>query len=137
MTHDTLLSQIGLLRWRLQNLGLFPRKLQVEGKKETTRLALMLLGPRSEAISGLSLILVLSLFKKVFPLALRSTLSAETIISKFPYDHRLQTVRIFAYSTTRKQSNKRSGARLKTESETGERPRESGALRACEILKLR
>ena len=109
----------------------------MEGKKETTRLALMLLGPRSEAISGLSLILVLSLFKKVFLLVLRSTLSAETNISKFPYDNRLQTVRIFAYSTTRKQSNKRSGARLKRESETGERPCESGALRACEILKLR
>ena len=32
-----------------------------------------------------------------------------------------KTVRIFAYSSTREQSNKRSGARLKTESETGER----------------
>ena len=31
------------------------------------------------------------------------------------------TVRIFAYSTTSQQSNKRSGTRLKTESETGER----------------
>ena len=31
-----------------------------------------------------------------------------------------KTVRIFAYSSTRKQSNKRSGTRLKTESETGE-----------------
>ena len=30
-----------------------------------------------------------------------------------------KTVRIFAYSSTRKQSNKRSGMRLKTESETG------------------
>ena len=32
-----------------------------------------------------------------------------------------KTVRIFAYSSTREQSNKRSGARLKTESETEER----------------
>ena len=32
-----------------------------------------------------------------------------------------KTVRIFAYSSTREHSNKRSGTRLKTESETGER----------------
>ena len=32
-----------------------------------------------------------------------------------------KTVRIFAYSSTREQSNKRSGAKLKTESKTGER----------------
>ena len=32
-----------------------------------------------------------------------------------------KTVHIFAYSSTREQSNKRSGTRLKTESETGER----------------
>ena len=32
-----------------------------------------------------------------------------------------KTVRIFAYSGTREQSNKRSGTRLKTESRTGER----------------
>ena len=32
-----------------------------------------------------------------------------------------KTVRIFAYSSTREQSNKRSGTRLKTESETGDR----------------
>ena len=32
-----------------------------------------------------------------------------------------KTVRIFAYSNTREQSNNRSGTRLKTESETGER----------------
>ena len=31
-----------------------------------------------------------------------------------------KTVRIFAYSSTREHSNKRSGMRLKTESETGE-----------------
>ena len=30
-----------------------------------------------------------------------------------------KTVRLFAYSSTREQSNKRSGTRLKTESETG------------------
>ena len=32
-----------------------------------------------------------------------------------------KTVRIFAYSSTREQSNKRSGTRLKTESETEKR----------------
>ena len=32
-----------------------------------------------------------------------------------------KTVRIFAYSSTREYSNKRSATRLKTESETGER----------------
>ena len=32
-----------------------------------------------------------------------------------------KTVRIFAYSSKREQSNKRSGTRLKKESETGER----------------
>ena len=32
-----------------------------------------------------------------------------------------KTVLIFAYSSTRKQSNKRSGTRLKTENEAGER----------------
>ena len=32
-----------------------------------------------------------------------------------------KTVRIFAYSSTREQSHKRSGMRLKTESGTGER----------------
>ena len=32
-----------------------------------------------------------------------------------------KTVRIFAYSSTHEQSNKRSGMRLKTESEAGER----------------
>ena len=48
-----------------------------------------------------------------------------------------KTVRIFAYSSTREQSNKRSGVKLKTESETGVRACEARALRACEILKLR
>ena len=43
-----------------------------------------------------------------------------------------KTVRIFAYSSTREQSNKRSGMRLKTESETGER-----RTRACEARALR
>ena len=32
-----------------------------------------------------------------------------------------KTVLIFAYSSTREQSNKRSGTRLKTENEAGER----------------
>ena len=35
--------------------------------------------------------------------------------------NRLQNMRIFAYSSTREQSNERSGTKLKTESETGER----------------
>ena len=41
-----------------------------------------------------------------------------------------KTVRIFAYSSTREQSNKRCGTRVKTESDTGER-------RACETLTPR
>ena len=51
-----------------------------------------------------------------------------------------KTVRIFAYSSTREQSNKMSGMRLKTESETGERRffiLASHALRACEARALR
>ena len=35
--------------------------------------------------------------------------------------NRLQNIRIFAYSSTREQSNERFGTKLKTESETGER----------------
>ena len=59
-----------------------------------------------------------------------------------------KTVRIFTYSSTREQSNKRSATRLKTESETGEshfffsrltRPygRDTRALRARKTLTLR
>ena len=51
-----------------------------------------------------------------------------------------KTVRIFAYSSTREQSNKRSRMRLKTESETGERrffSLPSHARRACEARDLR
>ena len=50
-----------------------------------------------------------------------------------------KTVRIFVYSSTREQSNKRSGMRLKTESETGERRRacEARALRAPKTLTPR
>ena len=51
-----------------------------------------------------------------------------------------KTVRIFAYSSKREQSNKRSGTRLKTESETGERQffsLASHAQRACEARALR
>ena len=51
-----------------------------------------------------------------------------------------KTVRIFAYSSAREQSNKRSGTKLKTESETGERryySLASHALRACEARALR
>ena len=43
-----------------------------------------------------------------------------------------KTIRIFAYSSTREQSNKRSGTRRKTESETGR-----DALLACEARALR
>ena len=46
-----------------------------------------------------------------------------------------KTVRIFAYSSTREQSNKRSGTRLKTESETG--AFEARALRARKTLTPR
>ena len=46
-------------------------------------------------------------------------LSGPTFTEGFMLD--CKTVRIFAYSSTREQSNKRSGMRLKTESETGER----------------
>ena len=46
-----------------------------------------------------------------------------------------KTVRIFAYSSKREQSNERSGTRLNTESETGERRAcEARALRACKTL---
>ena len=49
-----------------------------------------------------------------------------------------KTVRIFAYSSTHEQSNKRSGTRLKTESESEERfSLASHALRACEARVLR
>ena len=48
-----------------------------------------------------------------------------------------KTVRIFAYSSTREQSNKRCGTRLKTESETGERLREARAVRAHKTLTPR
>ena len=43
-----------------------------------------------------------------------------------------KTVRIFAYSSKREQSNERSGTRLKTESET--RACEARALRVCNTL---
>ena len=48
-----------------------------------------------------------------------------------------KTVRIFAYSITREQSNKRSGMRLKTESETGVRPYGRVRLRARKTLPPR
>ena len=48
-----------------------------------------------------------------------------------------KTVRIFAYSSTREQSNKRCGTRLKTESETGFFSLASHALRACEARAVR
>ena len=61
----------------------------------------------------------------------RFPLSSKTNISKFQFDQEsgtvveepldYKTVRIFAYSSTREQSNKRSETRLKTETETRER----------------
>ena len=48
-----------------------------------------------------------------------------------------KTVCIFAYSSTRKQSNRKSGTRLKTESETGERCCDARALRARKTLTPR
>ena len=44
-----------------------------------------------------------------------------------------KTVRIFAFSSTREQSNKRCGTRLKTESETGE----SGRVRLARFARIR
>ena len=55
---------------------------------------------------------------------------------KAVFDLDYKTVRIFAYSSTREQSNKRSGTRLKTESETGER-HEARAVRAHKSLTPR
>ena len=49
----------------------------------------------------------------------RSCEKLEFLAKNFQVD--CKTGRIFAYSSTREQSNKRSGMRLKTESETGER----------------
>ena len=46
-----------------------------------------------------------------------------------------KTVRIFAYSSMREQSNKRTGTRLKTESETGER--RYGRVRLARFARLR
>ena len=46
-----------------------------------------------------------------------------------------KTVRIFAYSSMREQSNKRSGMRLKTESETGER--RYGRVRLARFARVR
>ena len=48
-----------------------------------------------------------------------------------------KTVHIFAYSSTREQSNKRSGTKLKTESETAIRACEARALRARKTLTPR
>ena len=48
-----------------------------------------------------------------------------------------KTFRIFAYSSTREQSNKRCGTRLKTESETGFFSLASHARRACEARAVR
>ena len=49
-----------------------------------------------------------------------------------------KTVRIFAYSSTREQSNKRSGTSLKTERETGETPHTSyGCARLARVGHVR
>ena len=65
-------------------------------------------------------------------------ISAKSLDVHQPID--CKTVRIFAYSSTREQSTKRSGTRLKTESETGERrffSLASHARRKCEARALR
>ena len=49
-----------------------------------------------------------------------------------------KTVRIFAYSSTHEQSNKRCGTRLKTESESGESPhRPYGRVRLARFMHAR
>ena len=52
-----------------------------------------------------------------------------------PVETTKQSVRIFVYSSTREQSNKRSGAGLKRESKTS-RASEPCVLCACETLKI-
>ena len=47
-----------------------------------------------------------------------------------------KTVSIFAYSSTREQSNKKSGTKLKTESETGDR-RLTGRVRLARFTRVR
>ena len=70
----------------------------------------------------------------------RSRLARSTI-PKEKWGIDCKTVRIFAYSSKREQSNERSGTSLKTESETGGRrfylSREARALRACKTLTPR
>ena len=51
----------------------------------------------------------------------RGTRVEALLLSIDSYGIDCKTVRIFANSSKREQSNKRSGTRLKTESETGER----------------
>ena len=49
-----------------------------------------------------------------------------------------KTVRIFAFSSTPEQSNKRCGTRLKTESESGESPhRPYGRVRLARFMRAR
>ena len=60
--------------------------------------------------------------RRLLPHAVAETKSfVIRVYSIVRYDLDCKTVRIFAYSSTREQSNKRSGTKLKTESETGER----------------
>ena len=81
--------------------------------------------------------------RRLLPHAVAETKSfVIRVYSIVRYDLDCKTVRIFAYSSTRERSNKRSGTRLKTESETGERREKffslaSHALRACETRALR
>ena len=63
-------------------------------------------------------------------LVFNHSLSNMAIWRSFQWCRRLQNSPIFAYSNTREQSNKRSGTKLKNESETGER-------RACEARAFR
>ena len=60
--------------------------------------------------------------RRLLPHAVAETKSfVIRVYSIVRYDLDCKTVRIFVYSSTREQSNKRSGTRLQTESETGER----------------
>ena len=68
-----------------------------------------------------------------------TALTSSSICSLFKTVERLdcKKVRIFAYSSKREQSNKRSGTRVKTESETGERLFFSRLTRFARVRLLR
>ena len=83
-----------------------------------------------------------SLFKRRFtcrrrPHILRSLISLRQGLQNATLRLDCKTDRIFAYSSTREQSNKTSGTRRKTESETGFFSLASHARRACEARAVR